>query len=40
MDSESLTINDFKMMTIEALQVFLSVRKKSPEGDMETLVSR
>ena len=35
-----MTLEDFKIMFIEALQLFLSLRKKPPEGDHETLVYR
>lgn len=35
-----MTLVDFKMMSIEALRVFLSLRKKPCEGDYETLVYR
>ncbi|XP_028407527.1 uncharacterized protein LOC114530141 [Dendronephthya gigantea] len=35
-----MTLSDFKLMKIEALRDFLSLRKKSTDGDFETLVSR
>ena len=35
-----MTFEDFKVMSIEGLQVFLSLRKKSPDGDYEILVHR
>jgi hypothetical protein len=35
-----MTIRDFKLMKIEALRDFLSLRNKSTDGDFETLVSR
>ena len=35
-----MTIEDFKIMSVEALQAFLSLRRKSVEGDFDTLVSR
>ena len=35
-----MTLNDFKLMKIEALRDFLSLRNKSSDGDFETLVSR
>ena len=33
-----MTLDEFKMMSVEALRVFLRLRNKSPEGDFETLV--
>ena len=38
--NEVLPLEEFKMMSIESLQVYLSLRNKSPEGDFETLVYR
>lgn len=35
-----MTLSDFKMMKVEALRDFLSLRKKSTNGDYETLASR
>ena len=35
-----MTLNDFKLMKIEALRDFLSLCNKSTDGDFETLVSR
>ena len=35
-----MTVQDFKMMSVEALRVYLDLRKKSSEGDFETLVYR
>lgn len=35
-----LSLQDFKLMSIESLRVFLSMRNKSAEGDFETLFSR
>lgn len=35
-----MSLNDFKIMKIEALRDFLSLRNKSTDGDFETLVSR
>ena len=34
------SIQDFKLMTIDALRVHLGLRKKSTDGDFDTLVSR
>ena len=38
--NNNMCLNDFKLMKIEALRDFLSLRKKSTDGDFETLVSR
>ena len=35
-----LTLKDFKLMSIEHLRVYLFLRKKSNEGDFETLAAR
>ena len=35
-----MTLNDFKMMKIESLRDFLTLRNKPTEGDFETLACR
>ena len=35
-----MTLQDSKMMSVEALKVFLNLRKKPHEGDYEALVYR
>ena len=37
---EEMTLEKFKMWTVESLQTYLSLRNKSPERDFETLVYR
>ena len=37
---DDMTLMDFRLMKIESLRDFLALRKKSTEGDLETLVSR
>ena len=37
---EEMTLEKFKMGTVESLQTYLSLRNKSPERDFETLVYR
>ena len=37
---EEMTLEKFKMWTVESLRTYLSLRNKSPEGDFETLVYR
>ena len=36
----AMPLQDFKLMSIESLRDFLSLRSKSPEGDFDTLVAR
>ena len=38
--TEEITLENFKMWTVESLRIYLSLRKKTPEGDFETLVDR
>lgn len=38
--TEEITLENFKMWTVESLRIYLSLRKKIPEGDFETLVDR
>ena len=38
--TEEMTLEKFKMWTVEALLTSLSLRNKSSEGDFETLVYR
>ena len=37
---EEMNLEKFKMWTVESLQTYLSLRNKSPERDIETLVYR
>ena len=38
--TEEMTLEKFKMWTVEFLRTYLSLRNKIPEGDFETLVYR
>ena len=38
--TEEMTLEKFKMWTVESLRTYLSLRNKIPEGDFETLVYR
>ena len=38
--TEEITLENFKMWTVESLRIYLSLRKKIPEGDFKTLVDR
>ena len=38
--SSETTLQDFKMWSVNALKTYLNLRKKSSEGDFETLVYR
>ena len=38
--TEEMTLENINFPTVEALQTFLSIRNKSSEGDLETLVKR
>ena len=38
--SKGSFVQDFKIMSVEALRIFLSLRKKPYEGDYEALVYR
>ena len=40
LEETPLTLKDFKLMSIEHLRVYLFLRKKSNEGDFETLAAR
>lgn len=40
LDMGKLTLQDFKVWTQQALQAFLSVRKKCPDGTFEELAAR
>ena len=38
--TEEIALENFKMWTVESLRIYLSLRKKIPEGDFKTLVDR
>ena len=38
--NDQMTLQEFKMLSEPALKIFLSLRKKSVDGDFETLVYR